>query len=257
MPLCLQIPHHRLAALQPARLARRCNIPLLQTSLRSINYPINTAMPIETILQSLSSSPSAKGALSGAASGALVSALMNKKARKKLGGTALKLGGLAAVAGAGYYAYRKWQEKQGAGTVASRTPPSPAPASLQSASQDAAPDQTMAAKLVLAMIAAAEADSKIDAAEMDALLEAMDRSNLPSSEKASLTAALNEPPTLEEVAALAESPEQASELYAASLAAIHLDTPAETLYLRRLARALSLDQALTAQLHREVGMPAP
>lgn len=66
-----------------------------------------------------------------------------------------------------------------------------------------------------------------------------------------LTAALNAPPSAEEVATLADSPEQAAELYAASLAAIELDTPAENLYLRRQARSLSLEPSLVQQLHSE------
>ena len=62
------------------------------------------------MLGSLLGSPGSQGALGGAASGALVSLLMNGKARKKIQKHAVKVGGMAAVAGLGYYAYRKWQQ---------------------------------------------------------------------------------------------------------------------------------------------------
>ena len=69
-------------------------------------------MPIDKLFANLNESPSAKGALSGAASGAMVSLLMNKKARKKIGKSAAQLGGIAALAGVGYFGYKKWQESR-------------------------------------------------------------------------------------------------------------------------------------------------
>jgi uncharacterized membrane protein YebE (DUF533 family) len=84
---------------------------------------------------------------------------------------------------------------------------------------------------------------------MNALVTAIEKSPIEPGEKAQLTAALNEPPTVEAVAALAADPEEASELYGAALATIKIDTPAEHLFLRRFARALELEPALVTTLH--------
>lgn len=210
-----------------------------------------STMPIDKLFKDFMQSPSGKGALGGAASGALVSLLMNKKARKSLGKTAVTLGGAAAVAGLGYYAYKKWQGSRAPQATPAATPVS-APRTLEEAALSVAIDQSLSVKIILAMVAATAADGDIDSTEMDRLLNSMDEAKLDAQENAKLTAALNAPPTAEEIASLADSPEQGSELYAASLSAIDLDTPAENLYLRRLARALALEPSLVQQLHAEV-----
>lgn len=198
------------------------------------------------LLGGLLSAPGTQGALGGAASGALVSLLMNGKSRKKLQKHAVKLGGMAAVAGIGYYAYQKWQQKNA-------VEPPPLPAAALPAPQTTAlvepPPVPVPLKMVLAMIAAAAADGSIDSVEMGALANAIDDAPVTPDEKAQLSAALNQPPTVEAVAALAANPEEASEIYGAALTAIDLDMPSEHLFLRRLSRALELDDGLVASLH--------
>ncbi len=198
------------------------------------------------LLDGLLKSPSAKGALGGAASGALVALLMNKKARKAIGSTAVKAGGAAALAGLGYYAYRKWQENQARGVVPA---PPPAPPSLEAAAHEVRTSDALAEKMILSMIAATGADGGIDEREMGILLRAVEEADIPPAAKARLTGALNQPPTVESVAALASGPEEASELYGAALAAIEPDTPAEHLFLRRFANALKLGPDLVASIH--------
>jgi len=56
------------------------------------------------------------------------------------------------------------------------------------------------------------------------------------------------------VAAARGKPELAAELYAASLLAIEVDTPAEKEYLARLAGSLGLNPAVTQNLHQAVGL---
>jgi uncharacterized membrane protein YebE (DUF533 family) len=204
------------------------------------------------LLGGLLSAPGTQGALGGAASGALVSLLMNGKSRKKLQKHAVKLGGMAAVAGIGYYAYQKWQQNNAA------VPPPLTPAALPATQTPALVEPPpvpvpvpveLPLKMVLAMIAAAAADGSIDAMEMSALANAIDDAPVTPDEKAQLSAALNQPPTVEAIAALATNPEEASEIYGAALTAIDLDTPSEHLFLRRLSRALELEDGLVASLH--------
>ncbi len=202
------------------------------------------------LLGGLLSAPGTQGALGGAASGALVSLLMNGKSRKKLQKHAVKLGGMAAVAGIGYYAYQKWQQNNA--VVPPPLPPAALPAPQTTALVEPPPvpvSVELPLKMVLAMIAAAAADGSIDSVEMAALANAIDDAPVTPDEKAQLSAALNQPPTVEAVAALAANPEEASEIYGAALTAIDLDTPSEHLFLRRLSRALELEDGLVASLH--------
>lgn len=215
-------------------------------------------MAIDKLFSELTQSPGAKGALGGAASGALVALLMNKKARKKLGKGAVQLGGMAALAGVGYYAYQKWQSSK-AGTAApssGSTVDAAKPVASPTESVQALPEpppvsDLLGMKMILAMIAAANADGTVDAAEMERLFESIEGAALSPSEKASLTAALSQSPTIEEIALGLDSEAQRSEVYGAALTAIDLDNPAEHLFLRRLAAALTLEPDLVAAIHQQ------
>ena len=222
----------------------------------------NSKIDPKALLGGLLGSPGTQGALGGAASGALVSLLMNGKARKVIQKNAVKVGGAAALAGVGYYAYRKWQESQGAGAAATPPPPGQArPATTQPATPPPLPDDLADAsvqvtvtgelpmKMVLAMIAAAAADGTIDSIEMSMLAVAIDDAPVEAGEKARLTSALNFPPTVEDIAKLANGPEEASEIYGAALTSIEVDTPSEHLFLKRLSKALALDEQLVKTVH--------
>ena len=50
------------------------------------------------------------------------------------------------------------------------------------------------------------------------------------------------------------NPQMAAEVYAASLLAIEVDTPAERDYLRQLAQGLGLDKGVVQRLHLTLGV---
>ncbi len=210
----------------------------------SLASPSSEGSPLGNLLQS----PSAKGALSGAASGAVVSLLMNKKMRKKVGKNAAKIGGAAAIAGLGLLAYRQWRNHRS--TAESVDANSAQAAALPELSGPQQVSNELQVKMILSMIAAASADGTIDDQEMDILIEAINHAEINPGEKSQLTSALNAPPTIEELAALPDSPEEASELYGAALTAIEADTPAEHLFLRRFAGALELEPELVKTIHQ-------
>lgn len=56
------------------------------------------------------------------------------------------------------------------------------------------------------------------------------------------------------VAASRNSPQLAAQVYAASLLAIEVDTPAERQYLQQLAEGLGLSPEVTSQLEKTVGL---
>lgn len=215
-------------------------------------------MAIDKLFSSLTQSPGVKGAIGGAASGALVALLMNEKTRKKVGKGAVQLGGMAALAGVGYYAYQKWQNSKAvaaasnSGTIVDEARPVAAPSGPVRALPELPPvSDLLGMKMILAMIAAANADGTIDAAEMEHLFESIENATLSPAEKATLTAALSQSPTIEEIALGLDSEAQRSEVYGAALTAIDLDSPAEHLFLRRLAASLKLEPDLVAAIHKQ------
>lgn len=111
------------------------------------------------------------------------------------------------------------------------------------------------AKLMIrAMIMAAKADGEIDAEErakiMDHLKDASDE------EIAFVEAALDAPL---DVPALAQETGEAmrEQIYATSLMAITVDSPAEQAYLAQLGTALGLTAEARAKVHASMGKPAP
>jgi uncharacterized membrane protein YebE (DUF533 family) len=222
-------------------------------------------MPINQLFQTISNNPGVQGAIGGAASGALASLLVHPKSRKKLGKTAMHVGGAAALASVGYYAYKKWQTSQSNqqkpshsdannSSIPSVIPslPSTRAKEVYQVSSQVQITDNIALGMIMSMIAAAAADGNIDDQEMDALLASMESANLSPKENSELTKALNQPPTVEDIASFASNPEEASELYAAALSAIDPATPAEHLHLKRLAKALRLDDSLIRCIHQSV-----
>ena len=111
------------------------------------------------------------------------------------------------------------------------------------------------AKLMIrAMIMAAKADGEIDAEERQKIMDHLSDAN--EEEIAFVEAALDAPV---DVAALAQETGEAmrEQIYATSLMAITVDTPAEQAYLAQLGTALGLTAEVRAKLHAAMGKPAP
>jgi uncharacterized membrane protein YebE (DUF533 family) len=128
------------------------------------------------------------------------------------------------------------------------------------AAQAATPDEIQAIAgpdterlLLRAMISAAKADGQIDQAEMQQVVGRLAADSVTSEEKQFVLDQMAAPIDVDALAADVRSPAQAAEVYAASLLAMHADTAAERSYLADLARALRLDDATVAELHRMTG----
>ncbi|MGA0594449.1 tellurite resistance TerB family protein [Enterovirga sp. CN4-39] len=224
------------------------------------------------------------GGGSGALVGGLAAILLGSKKGRKLGGSAAKLGGLALIGSLAYRAYQDWQAGQaarggsfggsgqgqagggfippqgqspwgqparaagGVGFGGFAQPPSGTPFNpAQEADQ-----QDLSRALLRAMIAAAKADGHTDAAEQANIFGAMDKLDLDSDDKAFVMDELRAPLDIDAVARGARGPEEAAEIYTASLLAIDVDNAAERGYLAMLATRLRLDDALVQHLHRTV-----
>jgi len=192
----------------------------------------------------------AKGFGGGAALGGLAGVLLGSKQGRKLGGSALKLGGLAVIGALAYKAYRDWQAGDGApaGGTPALEPPTGTPFNPATESGQ----QALGRRLLTAMIAAAKSDGHIDAAEQTAIFAELDKLNLEPDDKAFVLDQLRAPLDVDAVANGARNPEEASEIYVASLLAVDVDNAAERGYLAMLAARLKLDDALVARLHATV-----
>jgi uncharacterized membrane protein YebE (DUF533 family) len=108
--------------------------------------------------------------------------------------------------------------------------------------------------LLQAMISAAKADGQIDGREMDRILGKLDEDGADQETKDFVLAEMRRPLDIDGLAAQVEAPDLAAQVYAASLLAIEVDTPAERAYLDRLAIALQLDQATRRHVESTLGV---
>ena len=184
--------------------------------------------------------------LSGAGGGALAAGavgllLGNKKARK-MGGKAVKYGGMAALGVVAFKAWQQWQQNNANAPQGQPQTVDRLPASQQEPHSHA---------ILRALIGAAKADGHIDDRERE-LIDA---------EVAKLT---NDPQTLQwfdaelrkpldpaEVASAAQTPEMAAEMYLASLLVVDEQSFMEKAYLQELSSQLKLDPQLMAELDHQ------
>jgi len=199
-------------------------------------------------------------AIGGALAGGLVSQLLRRggsKSMKGFGGSAVKLGGLALIAGLGYKAYTNWQAQNQA-SVAAGQPGPIRPIAAGEIPETSNPSfhptgseaQDRAQLLLSAMIAAAKADGTIDAEEERRIFGRLEDLDLDAEEKALLMQEIHQPLSVDELVRRAPSQEAAVEVYTASLLAIDPDQPAERAYLDLLAARLNLPPELVAEIRR-------
>ncbi len=221
---------------------------------------------LNKLVSSLSSGGVVSGFAGGLAGTALAGALSGKKGRK-LAGSALKVGAVAAVGGLAYTAYKRYRNQAadpGHAAVATARPGPAADLHTSPAEQrwgDIDADRFTAAiennggagglLLLRAMIAAAYSDGHIDDAEQNRIFAEVDRMQLNSAEKALLFDELRNPLSMGALIRAVPSQEAAVEVYAASLVAIDETRAEGQLYLRSLASALSLPNGLVISLYEQ------
>jgi uncharacterized membrane protein YebE (DUF533 family) len=186
--------------------------------------------------------------------GALAGALLGGgggAARGALGGGVMALLGSIAMT-----ALKNRQ--QGAAPPSADEVASEAPLGLR-APQDAAEEAALehhAALILRAMITAAKADGQIDGGEMQRILGRLEQDGADDEGRAFVLEEMRATADLERLASAVDSRELAVEVYAASLLALEVDTPAERDYLRRLAERLGLDAATVRRVHGALDAPA-
>ena len=200
----------------------------------------------------------AAGGFAGGLAGGLASSLLTSKKGRKLGKSAVKMGGIAAVGALAYTAYQRYNSSKnsvvGATEQANPAPLQAAPenSSFLPAQNDIAGQEELGLTLVRAMIAAARSDGRLDAKESQAIFQRIESLPLDPDARSLLIEEMGRPVDMDAIVNSAKSPEIAAEIYIASLMAIDVDTTAEQAYLSMLAARLKLPQDLVAELHRQV-----
>lgn len=199
------------------------------------------------VSQQVKNNPNLGGGLAGGLAGGLIAGLMSSKGARNIAGNALTYGGLAALGGLAYKAWQNYQQGVSPTAGGEIVPPAPDSGFLPRA-DDTAAQTALGVLLLRAMIAAAKSDGQIDTAENQRIFDEINRLALAPQEKGLLLEEYARPTNLDTLVAAVVSPQQATEVYAASALIIGEATPAEQRYLDDLALRLRLDPGLTQQL---------
>lgn len=205
-----------------------------------------------------------KGVGTGALAAGAIALLFGSKGTRKFARKAAKLGGTAAIGGLAYKAYTDWQAQQAGGGSASPDSATAGTTSqafsgkldLDQFAQSGTPISNLAdaeatarsESIIQAMISAARADGHVDDEEMALITRQIASFELERDVTSFLLSELNKPVSVEAIAALADTPETAAELYIASALVVDIESAAERTYLDELAVAMNMDAGLVAYL---------
>jgi uncharacterized membrane protein YebE (DUF533 family) len=214
---------------------------------------------VKTLLDNLQNNPSTQKSAMTAGGGALAgfaAAMLMGKGGGKVLGSAAKYGSIAAIGGLAYHAWQKHQAAKGQAvnpTSATEMTPQALARTAFLPSPDAVDEtEALARSLVRAMIAAAKADGEIDGKEKAVIFERLNAMELDAGAKAFVFDELSNPADINKVVADVRSPEHGVEIYAASVMAIDVDSPAEKAYLAMLAARLGLEDGLVEEIHNSI-----
>jgi len=212
----------------------------------------------------------------GGALGGPLGDILNQAGRAVGGNRNLAIGGLGALAGVllgsrgglggavrgglgggvmallGAMAFQALKNRAGQTSQTSRVPLGLAAPKSDAEKAELARNSELVLK---AMINAAKADGRVEESEVRRILGKVQENGADQQALEYLTAELKKPmETQALVSAARGNPELAAQLYAASLLAIEVDTPAEKKYLEDLASALELEPGVTQHVHQQLGV---
>ena len=118
-------------------------------------------------------------------------------------------------------------------------------------------DEGRARLLVRVMVAAANADMRIDDQERSRILGKLEESGADQAAKSFVEQEMRSPMSIEDIAREVSGPDVAAQAYAAALAAIDVDKAMERSFLASLAQRLGLDAEIVGEIHDHLGQPRP
>lgn len=203
------------------------------------------------------------GMKKGAMAAGVLALLLGTKSGRKISGSALKIGGLAAIGGLGYKAYQNWaaeknvneeQYKNMAEDIGTENANTGTLINFDKMDVKDAEDRSQI--LLKAMIAAAKADGHVNSKEVAAIEEHITKLDLGDETAALIQAEISKPLDVKEVAAMASDQAMAAEIYLLSAVISNKENSMEREYLKALATEMNLPDALVTQLQevKEEGM---
>jgi uncharacterized membrane protein YebE (DUF533 family) len=183
------------------------------------------------------------GGQGGGGIGSTLSGALNEASQAVGGNENLALGALGALA---YKALKGTQQES-----------QEVPLGLKAPTTTAEKDQLegQAGLIFKAMINAAKADGQIDQDEIQRIIGRLGDAGLDQKTRDFVLAEMNKPMDTEGLVAAAQgNPQLGAQLYAASLLAIEVDSPAERAYLENLAKSLGLVPQAVTNLENTLGV---
>ena len=167
----------------------------------------------------------------------------------------IRYGGMAVIGALAYQAYKRYQGQQGSDQELPGQKPAeaamvPPPDSGFHPGQARGGADALSGVLVKAMVGATQADGMIDEDEQRRLVGRLDQLGVSSTDRRALVQQLTTPVDPREIVNAATSPEVGLQIYAASVLAVAVDTPAERNYLDGLAKALGIEPGLKEQVEQ-------
>ncbi|MDH2999696.1 hypothetical protein A1D23_06265 [Chelonobacter oris] len=181
----------------------------------------------------------AKSAAVGGLAGLI---LGNSGARKGVA----KAGSYAALAGAAWLAYNKWQQSKNGGVQDVNFDPQAQQDAINYANSTLSDSKIML--MTQAMVFAARADGQIDAQEREQIHKGLQQLGHGDNADQLINDWLNAPLNPQALAEQVRDPQLAAEVYMASLSVIDPDHFLEQAYMQQLAQALNLPSELKQQL---------
>lgn len=188
------------------------------------------------------------------ATGAIAAVLLGTGAGRALGGSALRLGGMAAIAGLGYQAWKNYQAGNAPRSAETTTDPEllPPPSDSEFSVEPAAVENDFMVSLIRVMIAAARADGHVDDVERARIHDKLALSGLGQDAMRFLDEELSKPVDMDGIVGSAKSEAQKIEMFTAARLAIEPDSRAERGFLDLLAGRLGLADALVDHIEATV-----
>jgi uncharacterized membrane protein YebE (DUF533 family) len=179
-----------------------------------------------------------------AALGALAGAILGGGSKSMKGAVG---GGVLAMLGAlAYAALKGTQQEQQEVPLTLKEPATPSEKAIL---------ENQAQLLLRGMINAAKADGQIDQGEVQRIVGKLAEAGADASARDFVLAEMTKPMETEAIVVAAQgNPQLAAELYAASLLAITVDTPAEQAYMQNLSAALGLPTQAVTNLEKSMGL---
>jgi len=115
--------------------------------------------------------------------------------------------------------------------------------------------QSLADLTIKAMINAAKADGRIDEDEMQKIAGELQGGEFTQEERDFLLTEVRKPMCTAEIVRAIPNRQVGAQIYAASLLAVEVDSPAEEAYMQQLARDVGLDSQVVQEIHSVLGAP--